>query len=107
MSKLLTIAYIAALTVSLASSSLLANNNSSSYSFNKLAESLCESAKEDRVLNLRRQLRNARSHIREIYLDIDCDGESLLTVAEDNQSNTVIKYLELKANPLHLANISN
>ena len=91
--------YIALLIASTASSARLANNNSSSYRFDKMAESLCDSAKTDRVNTLRRSLRNARTHIRTIYPDVQCEGQTLLAVAEYNQSESVISYLKLKAKP--------
>ena len=93
--------YIALLLVSTASSALLANNISSSYQFNKMAESLCESAKTDQISTLRRSLRDARTHIRTIYPDVQCEGQTLLAIAEKNQSESVISYLKMKANPEH------
>ena len=98
--------YITLLLAATASSVLLANNNSSSYRFNKMAESLCDSAKSDQLSTLRRSLRNARTHIRTVYPDVQCEGLTLLAIAEKNQSESVISYLKLRAKPEHTASNS-
>ena len=107
MNRLTKIIYISLLIGSLTSGSLFASSNNSSHRFNELAESLCESAQEDRVMKLRRQLREARTHIRTIYVEVSCNGKTLLTVAEENQAKSVIDYLQLKASPEQLAELSN
>jgi len=76
-----------------------ASSNANSYSFNKLIASLCETAKNDQLFHLRSNLRKARHHIRTIYPEIKCDGVSLLSIAMENQADSVIKYLKLKAQP--------
>jgi hypothetical protein len=101
MNKLSKTIYIALLIASTASGTLLANNNSSSYRFNKMAESLCDSAKTDQLNILRKSIRNARTHIRTVYPNVQCEGQTLLAVAEQNHSESVISYLKLKAKPEH------
>lgn len=76
-----------------------ANERTSSFSFKKLSNSLCESAESDSVYQFRRVLRASKHHIRTIYLDVDCGGQSLLSVATSSHSDSVINYLKLKAQP--------
>ncbi len=70
-----------------------------SFSFNKLAQSLCESVKNDQLFQLRYSLRRAKTHIRTIYPQVSCDGQTLLSLATSNQADAVVAYLKLRANP--------
>jgi hypothetical protein len=105
MNKLSKTIYIALLIASTASRTLLANNNNnnnnSSYRFNKMAESLCDSAKTDQLNILRKSVRNARTHMKTLYPNVQCEGQTLLAVAEQNHSESVISYIKLKAKPEH------
>jgi hypothetical protein len=87
------------LTACFASSSTLAASNNSSYSFKKLSQKLCESAATDHLFLLRHDVRKARTHIRTIYPEVVCDGQSLLSVALANESEAVSNYLKLRAKP--------
>jgi len=69
---------------------------SSSYSFNKLQSSLCENAKLNQVIKLRFNLRKARTHIRTIYAEVNCQGASLLSIAAENNAEEMVAYLKLK-----------
>lgn len=82
----------------IASSSVIANDLTSSYSFNKLVPKLCELTKNNQTFKFRLILRKAKTHIRSIYAYVSCDGESLLTVAKFSQSKRMIDYLNLKVN---------
>ena len=99
MNRLFKILYTFLVIGSLASNSAIASDNNSSHSFKKLAQSLCESAKTDQVFQLRSSLRRAKTHIRTIYPDIKCDGQSLLNLAVSNKSERVVAYLQLRAKP--------
>lgn len=66
------------------------------FSFDKLSQELCEAVKLESPAQVRRELRKARIHISEIYEHIDCDGLSLLEVAELNQAGRVADYLKRK-----------
>jgi len=99
MTKLSRILYTLVLSVVLQVGSSHANSQNSSFAFNKLTETLCESAKTDQLIQLKRSLRQAKSHIRAIYPDIQCEGQSLLSLAVSNQSERVINYLKLRAKP--------
>jgi len=68
----------------------------SSYSFNKLQSSLCENAKLNQVIKLRLNLRKARTHIRTIYAEVNCQGASLLSIAAENNAEEMVAYLRLK-----------
>lgn len=83
----------------LANSSILAASNNNSYSFKKLTEKLCQSAITDQLYLFRSDLRKARTHIRTIYPEVVCDGQSLLSVALSNESETISNYLKLRAKP--------
>lgn len=83
----------------LACTSVMASSNNHSLSLNKLAQSLCESSKTDQVTKLRSTVMHAKTHIRTIYSQIKCDGQSLLSVAIENQSEAVVEYLKLRAKP--------
>jgi len=76
-----------------------AKAESSSYSFKKLSRSLCEITLQDQVVKFRIELRKAKAHIRNIYPKIKCDGESLLSLAATNQSDSIVEYLKLRAKP--------
>ena len=76
-----------------------ASNHNNSFSFNKLSQSLCESAKKDQLYQLRSNLRRARIHIRTIYPQVSCSGQTLLSLASANQAESVVAYLNLKAKP--------
>ena len=78
--------------------------DSTSFSFNKLADSLCESAKNNQLAKIRADLLTAKLHIRNIYAYVQCDGLALLDVATLNQSAKVTAYLRNKvqlAEPKH------
>jgi len=99
MTKLTKTLYTLIFSVVLQVGSTHANNQNSSFAFNKLTESLCESAETDQLIQLKRSLRQAKSHIRAIYPDVQCEGQSLLSLAVSNQSERVINYLKLRAKP--------
>ncbi|MEP1741511.1 MAG: DUF3718 domain-containing protein [Kangiellaceae bacterium] len=80
-----------------------ANFQHSSYSLNKLQASLCLAAKANKVVKFRYQLRQAKTHIRAIYSDITCEGDSLLAVAIDNNSEQVVDYLNTKTSGLQVS----
>lgn len=82
-----------------ASSLVSAIDFKNSYGFRKMATSLCERAASDQPLRMRSILRKANTHIRTVYLEVDCNGQSLLEVATTNQSKKVSNYLKRKANP--------
>lgn len=95
-SKLVTALLIA---VSLVGTPAMSEVHNSSYSFNKLAQSLCKITKSDQLYQLRSQLRRAKTHIRTIYPQIDCDGQTLLSLAVSSQAQSIVSYLKLKARP--------
>lgn len=96
LAKMLSVLLISSL---LMSNVVNASNQNSSHSFNKLAQALCKNAKEDQLYQLRSNLRRAKSHIRTIYPQVSCNGESLLSLATANQSKSVVAYLKSKAAP--------
>ena len=91
--------YLLAIFVFLIGGSVNANEVHRGFGFDKLARSLCESAKSDQVLQLRTALRRAKAHIRTVYPYVLCDGQSLLSLATLNSSKRVVKYLKLRARP--------
>jgi len=72
---------------------------SSSHSFKKLTASLCESTTNDKVLEMRTNLRRAKADIRTIYPYVKCENVSLMSYALANQSQRVIDFLNKKAKP--------
>ena len=91
---------ISALFIAAMSNISKADNHHSSYSFNKLQTSLCFQAKENKVAQFRIQLREARTHIRAIYSQVTCQGESLIEVAKNNNSENIVNYLNIKTRGL-------
>ncbi|MBV1908787.1 MAG: DUF3718 domain-containing protein [Kangiellaceae bacterium] len=67
-----------------------------SFSFKKFQQSLCEDAAQNKVIKLRNELRQARTHIRTVYSQINCKGNSLLNLARASGSQKVVSYLEAK-----------
>jgi len=96
LAKILSVLLISGL---MASNMANASNHNSSFSFNKLSQSLCKNAENDQLFQLRSNLRRAKTHIRSIYPQISCNGQTLLSLATDNQAESVVVYLNLKANP--------
>lgn len=96
LAKILSVLLISGL---LASNTANASNHNSSFSFNKLSQSLCENAKNDQLYQLRSNLRRAKTHIRTIYPQVSCDGQSLLSLATASQAESVVAYLNSKAQP--------
>jgi hypothetical protein len=74
-------------------------NHTNSFSFNKLSESLCENVANNNLLQLRLNLSHAKTHIRTIYPQVSCDGQSLLLLATVNHAQSIVTYLNLKAKP--------
>ncbi len=99
MKSISTILYITILLGSAASSTVFSADQNSSFGFAKLSVSLCSSAEQNDVVKLRTELTKARTHIRTVYPQISCDGQSLLSIAKSNQSDAVATYLQLKAKP--------
>jgi len=91
--------YLAVFIGYVSSGTVVMAETSSSYSFNKLSSSLCEKVKNNQLIKFRRALTKARTHIRNIYPDVKCDGQSLLSLAMENQSDSIVGYLKQKANP--------
>ena len=91
---------ISAFLTSVLSQMVDADSYHSSYSFNKLQASLCQTAETNRVMKFRYQLRQAKTHIRAIYSQISCDGETLLAVAKGNNSADIVHYLNHKTRGL-------
>jgi len=89
--------YLAVFIGYVSSGAVVMAETSSSYSFNKLSSSLCEKVKNNQLIKFRRALTKARAHIRNIYPDVKCDGQSLLSLAMENQSDSIVEYLKLKA----------
>jgi len=82
-----------------ASNAAIADSRPEGYSFNKLVKKVCQYTKSNQVTQLRSSLRKAKTHIRVIYPYIECDGQSLLSLAVSNQSERVVRYLKLRAKP--------
>jgi len=83
----------------MASNAAIADSRPEGYSFDKLVKKVCQHTKNDKVTQLRSSLRKAKTHIRTIYPYIECDGQSLLSLAVSNQSERVVSYLKLRAKP--------
>ena len=70
-----------------------------SYSMNKLAQSLCEDTARDDIASLKRNLRKMKTHIRTVYPYVKCSGQSLMLSAVSHKSLRIADYLKLKAKP--------
>jgi|GEM_PF-2980891 len=104
MNKLTLFSIIAIIIGVLASTHTHSAEINNSYSFNQLSASLCLAAKEDKPTQLRILLRQAKMHIRNIYADVRCHGETLLEVARRYHAEKVADYLRLKTKGLPLSN---
>lgn len=82
---------------SLITSQVIANDLNRSHSFKKLSKSLCDITRNDQVLKMRSALRKHKSHIRNIYPYVSCEGRSLMNFALANQSFKIAAFLESKA----------
>ena len=80
-----------------------AQDRTSSFSFKKLTNSLCETAKSDQLFHFKYKLKKAKENVWSIYPDVKCSGKSLLLIATENQAYSVISYLKLKANPENIS----
>jgi len=77
----------------------VAAENNSSFSFKKLANKLCGEAEKGQLFKFKSELRKSKSHIRSIYPQVKCNGQSLMQIAQQNQSDAIVEYLKLKAKP--------
>ena len=90
MKHISSILYTSLLVISIMATSATSSERNTSFAFNKLSQSLCSSAANDDLIKLRSKLTKARTHIRTVYLQVTCDGVSLLTMAKSNQADTVV-----------------
>jgi len=81
---------------SLTAGNAIADETTHSYGFKKLSADLCHAAVLPQSAKFRSSLRAARTNLRNIYLSVDCNGQSLLEVAELNQAVDVAKYIRNK-----------
>lgn len=71
------------------------------FGFDKLTQNLCQAVKLKSPTQMRSNLLDAKMHISEIYSHVNCDGLSLLQVAELHESTRVVAYLKSKVSGLN------